>query len=147
MKKRKKKMKNVKENNINENELTKKIEKIAEGLIYISETDAEISAFIGEKTETVTVKEVLKQIGDTTDPPVEERDFNEFFSRLTKLQDWFGSEEIFIAEKFAELKTLLEENLKDLKVFKIGKIKLDIYVVGLDNENNLTGIKTKAVET
>jgi len=45
------------------------------------------------------------------------------------------------------LKILLEKKLKELKVFKIGKIQLDIYVVGLDAESNLTGIQTKAVET
>ncbi len=40
-----------------------------------------------------------------------------------------------------------EKNLRNLKVFKVGKIQLDIYVVGLDAENRLLGIKTKAVET
>ncbi len=40
-----------------------------------------------------------------------------------------------------------EKNLRDLKVFKIGKIQIDVYVVGLDAEDNLLGIETKAVET
>ncbi|MCA1623686.1 MAG: nuclease A inhibitor family protein [Acidobacteria bacterium] len=34
-----------------------------------------------------------------------------------------------------------------MKVFKIGKIELDVYAVGLNAENRLMGIKTKAVET
>jgi hypothetical protein len=42
---------------------------------------------------------------------------------------------------------LLEENLADLTVFRIGSIRIDIYVVGLDADGNLAGIKTKAVET
>ena len=63
------------------------------------------------------------------------------------MQDWFGDEETATANKFAELKKLLEDNLRYLKVFKIGKIELDIYIVGLDVESNLIGIKTKAVET
>ena len=37
--------------------------------------------------------------------------------------------------------------MKDLKVFKVGQIELDIYVVGLDSQGVLTGITTKAVET
>jgi hypothetical protein len=32
-------------------------------------------------------------------------------------------------------------------VFKVGRVELDIYVVGLDENGNLMGIKTKAVET
>ncbi len=81
------------------------------------------------------------------DTPVEERNFAEFFARLAEIQDWFGDEEKATAQKFADLKKLLESNLRDLKVFKIGKIQLDVYAVGIDAENNLLGIQTKAVET
>lgn len=141
--------KNIAKPNIkaDENNLAEKLKKTVEGLYYISETDAEISPFGGEKTEIVTKKEVLSQTKSAADSPVEERDFAEFFARLTEIQDWFGDEEKETAQKFARLKELLETNLNDLKVFKIGKIQLDVYVVGLDAEGKLTGIKTKAVET
>jgi hypothetical protein len=66
---------------------------------------------------------------------------------LTKIQDWFGEEETATAQKFSALEKLLLENLKDLKVFKIGEIELDIYFVGLDKQGKLAGVKTKAVET
>ena len=147
MAKRRKKKKIIEETDVNENELATQIEKIAAGLYYISETDAEIFPFSGNKAELVSVEEILKQTESAADTAVEERDFNEFFARLTEMQDWFGDEETAIANKFAELKKLLEDNLRDVQVFKIGKIKLDIYVVGLDVESNLMGIKTKSVET
>ena len=66
---------------------------------------------------------------------------------MTEIQNWFGNEEKKSAQKFSELKELLEESLKDLKVFRIGEIELNIYVVGIDSENTLMGIKTKSVET
>ena len=148
MAKRRKKKKIVEETDVNKNKLPTQIAKIVEGLYYISETDAEIFPFSGvNKAELVSVEEILKQTESAADTAVEERDFNEFFARLTEMQDWFGDEETATANKFVELKKLLEDNLKDVQVFKIGKIKLDIYVVGLDVENNLMGIKTKAVET
>jgi len=147
MAKRKKKMKIVEKTDVKKNKFAENLKKIVEGLYYISETDAEIFPFIGNKAEAVTFEEVLKQTESAADASVEERDFNEFFARLTEMQDWFGEEETAVADKFAELKKLLEENLKDIQVFKIGKIQLNIYVVGLDSESNLIGIKTKAVET
>jgi hypothetical protein len=127
--------------------LPEKIKKATEGLYYISETDAEILPFAGTKAEAVTKENLLPQTGNEISAPVEERNFAEFFARLTKIQDWFGDEEKQTAARFAELQKLLEENLKNLKVFKIGRIEIDVYVVGLDAEGNLTGIKTKAVET
>ncbi len=130
-----------------ETKLKKQIKKVSEGLYFISETDAEILPFFGAQAQVVTKEEILIQTKSVADAPVEERNFTEFFARLTEIQDWFGDEEKATARKFAELKNLLESNLRDLKVFKIGKIQLDVYAVGLDAENNLLGIKTKAVET
>ena len=130
-----------------EEELKKQIKKASEGLYYISETDAEILPFFGKQSQTVTKEEILRQTDHVADTFVEERNFGEFFSRLTEIQDWFGDEEKATAQKFAELKNLLERNLRDLKVFKVGKIQLDVYAVGINAENNLLGIKTKAVET
>lgn len=125
--------------------LAERIEKACEGLFYISETDAEILPFIGEQAEAVNAETVLKQI--KSDTAVEERDFESFFKRLTELQEWFGEEEAGNANKFANLRDLLQKNLKDIKVFKVGRIELDVYAVGLDANNILTGIQTKAVET
>ena len=130
-----------------EEELKRQIKKACEGLYYISETDAEISPFFGKQAQAVTKEEILSQTESAANSLVEERNFADFFARLTEIQDWFGDEEKATAQKFAELKNLLESNLRDLKVFKIGKVQLDVYAVGLNAENNLLGIKTKAVET
>jgi len=127
--------------------LTEKIKDAAEGLIYISESDAEIMLFDGGQAKAVTKEEILSRTKKPADSAVEQRKFTEFFARLTEIQDWFGDEEKETAQKYARLKELLERNLRDLKVFKIGKIELDVYIVGLDAENKLLGIKTKAVET
>ena len=128
-------------------ELEKEIERIVSGLYYISETDSEIFPFVGDKAEDVTREIILSQTKCADGFEIEERNFAEFFAPLTKIQDWFGDEEIEAARKFRSLKELLQKNLRDLKVFKIGTIELDVYAVGLDSENVLMGIKTKAVET
>jgi hypothetical protein len=127
--------------------LSEEIKTAAEGLWYLSETDAEIFPFTGSKADSVTKENLLEQIGKPANVPVEERGFDEIFARFIKIQDWFGDEEKATAEKFAALKKLLEKNLTNLKVFKVGRINLDIYFVGLDKDGNLAGIQTKAVET
>lgn len=133
--------------NLQKDNLAKQIEEITRDLYYISETDASVSSFIGRQAQTVSRETILEQTGNASDSPVEERDFTEFFARLVEIQDWFGEEETKTAERYLLLKKLLEKNLRYLKVYKIGKVQLDVYVVGLDAENRLTGIKTKAVET
>lgn len=127
--------------------LGEQIRKASQGLYYISETDAEIFPFTGTKAAAVTKENLLSQTQTAPGAPVEERDFQSFFARLTKIQDWFGDEEKQTAGKFLRLKELLEKNLRDLKVFKVGRIEVDVYAVGLDSEGKLAGIRTKAVET
>ena len=147
MSRRKKKMTDPKEAKTLKADLAQQIKNASEGLWYISETDAEIFPFTGSKADSVTKENLLKQIGKPPDTPVEERDFDQMFERLIKIQDWFGDEEKATAAKFAALKSLLEKNLTDMKVFKIGRIELDIYFVGLDKDSHLAGFQTKAVET
>lgn len=133
--------------NPSENKLPERLKNLTKGLFYISETDAEILPFIGDKTPCLTQAEILRQTKSAAGAPVAELNFTDFFSRLTEMQDWYGEEEKEIAQKFARLKVFLEQNLKDLKVLKVGRIKLDVYIVGLDDKDQLAGIKTKAVET
>lgn len=130
-----------------EERVKKQISESCEGLFYTSETDAEIRPFFGGQANAVTAEELLSQLKLRKNELVEEVDFKNFFARLTENQDWFGDDEKATAAKFSDLQNLLESNFRDLKIFKVGKIQLDIYAVGLDAENNLLGIQTKAVET
>lgn len=147
MPKRRKKMQPSLESGQAESDLTAQIKKITAGLYYMSETDAEVFPFIGKKAEAVNWREMLAQSKCPATSAIQEKTFADFFKPLTEIQDWFGDEESATAKKFKDLEILLENNLKHLKCFKIGKIQIDIYVVGLDATGILTGIKTKAVET
>lgn len=131
----------------NDSELFRKIERLCEGLIYISEADAPVRPFFGQPIDTVTSETILQQAGLSPEAEIEERNFSHFFARLATIKDWHGEAEIARAKKFLELKTLLEENLTDLKVFRFGTRRLDIYAVGIDKDRNLMGVATTAVET
>ncbi len=134
-------------NNKNDSEFLRELERVCKGLIYISETDAPFVPFAGDRTDAVSADTILKQTGIDAERPIEEREFNEFFGRLTAIRDWHGEPEKARAKKFLKLQTLLEENLRDLKVFRIGRIRLDIFAVGIDKDGCLMGVSTKAVET
>jgi hypothetical protein len=128
-------------------DLADRIREACRGMVYISETDAPIEFFEGGAVKKMTEKTVREQAGHPSNSRVEESDFDRFFTRLTRVEDWHPSERKADAKRFAKLKKILEEELTDLSVFKIGKIQLDIYAVGLDKDGRVTGIKTKAVET
>lgn len=127
--------------------LEKRIEKACRGLTYMSETDAPVEPFFDGKTDRLAREEILKATGIDPKSPVEETDVGTFFGRLTAIQDWYEAGQKKNARRFASLEKLLREELSDLRVFRIGKIRVAIYVVGLDHEGTLAGVKTMAVET
>jgi hypothetical protein len=121
--------------------------KMCEGLTYMSETDAEFTLFNGTKIEILSTQTMSAQIKGSPNVAFEEQNFDEFFLRLTTPKDWFGEIEKQTAKRFGELQEFLKLNLKDLKIFRVGKVRIDIYIVGINAEGNLIGLKTLAVET
>ena len=126
----------------NSGSLARKLEEACSGLIYISETDAPIVPFFQAKGEGGLSQGTF---GDSS--AVEQASFSEFFERLTTDRDWYGEAEKKTAKRFAELQKLLEEELRDLKVLRVGTVQIDIYVIGTDADGNTVGFQTKAVET
>ena len=134
-------------NNQGDSDFFQTIADTCEGLIYVSEIDAPVLPFASQPNDTSSEENILHDAAISGDAMIEERNFEDFFARLTAIKDWFGDREIARAKKFLELKTLLEENLRDLKVFRKGSIRIEIFAVGIDKSGRLMGVTTKAVET
>ena len=50
-------------------------------------------------------------------------------------------------KKYQQLVATLKQHLTHLKVYRLGEIQLDIYIVGQAPNSHLAGVTTKAVET
>lgn len=122
-------------------------------LIYISETDAPFEAFSWKPEagaaaiSAVNADVVLRRTDHAPDAPIRERSLESFFRFPATVQEWHEPEEAEVARRYQKLQKVLEENLTDAKVFKIGTVEIDVYIIGIDAAGNLTGVKTKGVET
>jgi hypothetical protein len=114
-------------------------------------TEAVSKSSSTDKTESssapATADDVLKFGGYKAETKIKETTLVDFFERTTKIEDWFGDEEKAIAQKFSDLQKLVESNLQNIKVFRVGEIEIDVYVVGVDADGNFAGLKTMVVET
>jgi Nuclease A inhibitor-like protein len=124
------------------------LQKAAQGLSYVSETDAPFTAFEWAKPgPVVNKKEVVARAGKSKADPVTEISLDEFFHDLVEEQDWHGDAEKADVKKFRGMLQVIGEQVADAKVFKIGKTQVDIFIVGKTKEGNWAGLKTAAVET
>ena len=115
------------------------------GWFYMSETDAALESFLAEKIDSITKETILAATGNLESAAIEEGDLDVFFSHLWLAGD--AGPKRSPAVPIKNLRQLLEDNLTDLSVYRLGRIRIDIYVVGLDDHGNQVGVKTRAVET
>jgi hypothetical protein len=127
--------------------LRARIEKICSGLTFISETDEPVELFDPGIGNEISAAELIRAAQKEPDAFVEVQNAYAFLDRLSEMKSWYTEEEIRNAKRFARLRKVLTSELADLKLFRIGSIQIDIFVVGRDTAGNVLGIRTRAVET
>lgn len=122
---------------------------ISSDLMYPSESDESIEYFEMEAStdEKLPLANFRMINGIRPEIEIEEMDFELFFKPLIKLEDWFGDDEKKWAEDSLKLKQLILEKLKEIKILKVGRIEIDVYVFGKSEGCKWEGLKTKFIET
>jgi hypothetical protein len=129
---------------------TEQLKPTTAGLLFPSETDAPVVPFVWETPEghlEFTAESVVKLSGHPADTPVEEIGFDDLFAKVTQPRDWHNEVGRKRTEGFTALRDLLRENLRGIRVFRLGTISIDVIVVGVDPKDRLAGVTTKVVET
>lgn len=138
---------NSKKISVTKREFLDAVRELASGLAWVSETDAAIEPFVGDEAPVVTTKELCRQLGFRSDTAIVQDNAAEVLRRLSADHDWHGPAEQLRAKRFEDLRRYLDATLTDLKLFRVGNIRKDIFIVGLDSKGRLAGIRTSSVET
>lgn len=131
-----------------DSELITQLQEAAKDLFWISESEAPFEVVTWEDhVDQFDDRTLLKLTNHAEVDPVETIEFDQFFEYPMQVQDWHGEEEAAIAHQYQCLAETLKQNLHNLKVYRIGEIQLDIYILGMTDSGNIAGLATKAVET
>ena len=129
-------------------ELVQGLQNLTHDLLWMSETDAPFEVFQWEsQSGKLTDPQLLERTHHPLDTAIEVVSFDDFFAAVTQDQDWFGPEEKAVAAKYRALVDTLKQHLSDLRVYRVGEVKIDLYVVGQMKTGNVIGLATQAVET
>ena len=116
---------------MNDAQLLEALREATRGLTFMSESDYPFEVFDWGRAEPTP--EFLRGLdGSAADAPVETRTADEFFRG---------------ANSFETLRRLLEGNLSDLKVFRVGAVNIPVYVAGRSASGSWLGVSTRVVET
>lgn len=125
------------------------LEAALSGLTYQSESDYPLELLHWKKTAEsgLSAEFVREQLGLSTDVNIEEQDPQKFLQECSLVQPWFGDEERAMARRFKALQDLLNQELKNMKLFRSGETEITVVLVGEDGSGDLSGFKTISVET
>ncbi|MBX3242950.1 MAG: hypothetical protein KF685_00595 [Acidobacteria bacterium] len=126
--------------------IKKEIEKAVKDLTYVSETDSLFSLVCVQKETGVSIPRIVKKLSRSATGKVNKEQIASFFENLTTERSWHNEEKRKQTERYRKLQELLNNNLSDLMCYKIGRVKIEIFILGVYNDHIL-GVRTEAVET
>lgn len=125
------------------------LKKITDGLMFQSESDYPVEPFEMKLKEgsSLSATEIIQAEHLSVESPVKEMSIDEFFGSAMQEQEWQDENGRARAKRFKALVELCKANLSQIKVYKIGEVEADVYVVGRAGSGDIAGVKTKVVET
>lgn len=79
--------------------------------------------------------------------PVEIISLEYLFRNMMKVYSDSSDEEEESAERFQNLMNVLNTELRSVKVYRIGIMKVEVYIAGISREGVVEGLKTRLIET
>lgn len=128
-------------------ELFGALQETTEGLLYMSESDYPFEVIRWDGSEQLSPEYLLRVAGGHYSAKVEETTVEKFFRVAAGEQEWKDGAQLELARKYQLLLKLLKENLKDIKVYRVGEINISVYVVGMSEDGSWLGVATRVVET
>lgn len=122
--------------------MNQEIVKAAEGLLFISESESPMEYITLPSDKNLLGQ--LRSLSTHKDGKVETQTLPYFFRNMTR--DLEGSDPA-VTEKFRQLQQVLERNLTDLHVYRIGEVQVDAFIIGKLPDGSYAGLKTHLIET
>lgn len=104
-----------------------RIKKASEGLLYRSESDYPFEVVHLNASSTSLEQDLIKLSTNITDVKVEKVTLEHFIRNMVKVYPDASSEQEMMALKNKNLQDILQHELQDVSVYRIGKIQIDAF--------------------
>lgn len=123
-------------------EIIDRLQQVTKDLLWVSESDYPFEIVTWDKGIELTSISLFKDVGN-----IESILLKDFFAPALLVEDWYETEELATVDRYKLLLETIESLLTQLKVFRIGSVEIDVYIVGKTPDGDVVGLKTIVVET
>lgn len=117
----------------------------SQGLLMPSESEYPFEIFTWKNVE-LTAEKILELTNYPPETLIEEVELDYFFRNVATEKDWHDKIQKENVAKFQNLVQVIKDNLAEIRVYRIGTIEVNVYIVGKTNDG-VAGLATKVIET
>ena len=128
-------------------EFISQLEKATLDLLWFSEAEYPFQVIYWNNLDHFNQHILLQQGGYSSETKVVIQEIHSLFDPVTKKETWHNETEQAEVIKYQALVNLLAENLADIKVYLLGEIEIDVYILGNTEYKAIAGLTTKIVAT
>jgi hypothetical protein len=128
-------------------ELMTRLGDAASGLLFPSESDYPLTPFRWSPKEAgaePTPEAILRSEGRDPGTVVESVSAEDFFAPVMEEQEGDATSD---AKRYRALLDLLEKELGELRVFRVGSVDIDVLILGRHASGEWIGLRTRLIET
>ncbi len=132
---------------LNEEQLLAELAEASAGLLFMSEDDHPFQSVCWKNQTEVTPQFLRRIANQSEDALVKTESLERFFAHAANEQAWHRPEDRETARKYQRLLRLFDENLENVKVYRVGERHIAAYIVGKNSEGSWVGLSTRLLET
>lgn len=132
---------------IPDREFIVQLEQAVKNLLWISEAEYPFQVVYWHDASSFSEDNLLQQSNYSLETKIAIQEFQAFFWSATKQETWHNEAEQAEAKRYQALVELMAANLKDIRVYLLGEIEIDAYILGETEHNASAGLATKIVST
>jgi hypothetical protein len=127
-------------------EIIDRLKQATTDLLWSSESDYPFEVVSWELGVELTPTDLFSNIYDT-DLAIESITLTDLFEPVLTIEDWYEQAELDLVDRYTNLLDLINTNLSEVQVFRVGEVEIDIYIIGKTPTGDIIGLKTRSVET
>ncbi|WP_310424231.1 nuclease A inhibitor family protein [Chamaesiphon sp. VAR_48_metabat_135_sub] len=127
-------------------EIIDRLKQATVDLLWSSESDCPFEIVTWARGVEI-IPAVLFSNLDDANLEIESITLADFFAPVLIVEDWYEADELVQIDRYTDLLDAIESSLTDVRVFRVGEIEIDIYIIGKTPDGDLVGLKTQSIET
>ena len=117
--------------------------------MFTSESDRpfEFVSLGSARLQRLDRKGFARLIGAGETERIEEKTLDDFLMRHIETSDPYDTRAQEIRPRYERLKHVLQRELPDVRVYRVGTVEVACYIVGTHKSGTILGLRTVAIET